>query len=220
MTIKIPSVQQRLYVGDKLDTEWYRFLRAVQDAVNTGKADVVDADAAIAAIATALGSPDGTIANIPEQQDIDLSAITIVGTNIVSVTGALSTGLVEIGGTPLEDDGVGEPLGVVVVQVGRCGVDRLDGVGCGEEVAFTGRQHRPGVGLGVDEVEPLPGGEVVDQDAADAHGEVLGGGHRESRQASQMASMLNVSRRHPWHGQACSRGWTLAGSMPLAVSRR
>lgn len=90
----IPNSQHRLIVGDKIDPVWLRFLQSLD-----GKADASD----IAAIATALGSPDGTVANIP-----DLSANTVrvlQGAGIAVTRG--EDGEYYIALRPLGDSGAG-----------------------------------------------------------------------------------------------------------------
>lgn len=90
----IPNSQHRLIVGDKVDPVWLRFLQSLD-----GKANASD----ISAIATALGSPDGTVANIP-----DLSANTV---RILQGAGIAVTrddaGAYAIALRPLGDSGAG-----------------------------------------------------------------------------------------------------------------
>lgn len=78
---------QRLVVGDKADPVWLRWFREIESRGGASSTD-------IAAIAAALGSPDGTVANIPPQADLD--AISIVGVAPVLVVGSLSSGSVTI----------------------------------------------------------------------------------------------------------------------------
>lgn len=69
----IPNSQHRLIVGDKIDPVWLRFLQSLD-----GKADASD----ISAIAIALGSPDGTVAGIPEQSADDVRILQGAGIQI------------------------------------------------------------------------------------------------------------------------------------------
>lgn len=92
MGAPIPS--HSLVHGDKIDPVWFRYLQSLD-----GKANASD----IRAIATALGSPDGTVANIPEQSADDVRILQGAG---IAVTrddaGAYSIAL-----RPLGDSGAG-----------------------------------------------------------------------------------------------------------------
>lgn len=90
----IPNSQHRLIVGDKIDPVWLRFLQSLD-----GKADASE----IAAIATALGSPDGTVANIPDLSD---STVRILQGAGIAVTRGES-GEYYIALRPLGDSGTG-----------------------------------------------------------------------------------------------------------------
>jgi len=86
VTSLIPGSKERPIDGvtGQFSMPWRRWLEAVNTALNAGGDDVLSLTAAIAAIATALGSPDGTVANIPDQESLD---VVIVGRNGVTVTG-------------------------------------------------------------------------------------------------------------------------------------
>lgn len=90
----IPNSQHRLIVGDKIDPVWLRFLQSLD-----GKANASD----IADIATALGSPDGTVANIP---DLSASTVRILQGAGIAVTRG-EGGEYYIALRPLGDSGAG-----------------------------------------------------------------------------------------------------------------
>lgn len=89
-----PNSQHRLVVGDKIDPVWLRYLQSLD-----GKANASD----IRAIATALGSPDGTVANIPEQSADDVRILQGAG---IAVTRD-DAGAYAIALRPLGDSGAG-----------------------------------------------------------------------------------------------------------------
>lgn len=75
--------------------EHYRWCVLVTEAINTGQLTGADAAAAIAAIATALGSPDGTVAGIPADADSGLPLDTLaLGLRSVRHYGSLADGRV------------------------------------------------------------------------------------------------------------------------------
>lgn len=90
----IPNSQHRLIVGDKIDSVWLRFLQSLD-----GKADASD----ISAIASALGSPDGTVANIP---DLSANTVRILQAAGIAVTRG-TEGEYYIALRPLGDSGEG-----------------------------------------------------------------------------------------------------------------
>lgn len=92
MGAPIPS--HSLVRGDKIDPVWFRYLQSLD-----GKANASD----IRAIATALGSPDGTVANIPP---LSGSTVTILQGAGIAVTRD-DAGAYAIALRPLEDSGVG-----------------------------------------------------------------------------------------------------------------
>lgn len=72
--------------------EWYNWLRSFENLFEASDAGL---QAQITAIAYALGSPDGTVANIPPFNENFLPATTVVrGENSVSSFGTLANGLV------------------------------------------------------------------------------------------------------------------------------
>jgi len=72
---------------------WRQWLAQVDRRINTNGADAASVAADVAAIATALGSPDGTVANIPDQDS--LHAV-IYGQNGIQIVGALAGGTVGV----------------------------------------------------------------------------------------------------------------------------
>lgn len=92
MGAPIPS--HSLVHGDKIDPVWFRYLQSLD-----GKANASD----IRAIATALGSPDGTVANIPEQSADDVRILQGAG---IAVTRD-DAGAYAIALRPLGDSGAG-----------------------------------------------------------------------------------------------------------------
>ena len=95
---------------------WRRWLETVNTAINAGGSGAVALAADVAAIATALGSPDGTVANIPDQESLD---VVIYGRNGVTVTGKAGMTPVYVELQPVEDDGTGALLAVTLDQYGR-----------------------------------------------------------------------------------------------------
>jgi len=88
---------------------WRNWLAALERTVSQTRGDGTDAAASIAAIATALGSPDGTVAHIPDQNW--LSAFDIVSPDgTLRVTGSPASGSVQIALRALSDSGVGAAL--------------------------------------------------------------------------------------------------------------
>ena len=90
----IPNSQHRLIVGATIDPVWFRFLQSLD-----GKASAAD----IAAIATALGSPDGTVANIPPQAGDTTAILQGAGIQVTRDDG----GAYSIALRPLGDSGAG-----------------------------------------------------------------------------------------------------------------
>jgi hypothetical protein len=72
---------------------WRQWLAQVDRRINTNGADAASVAADVAAIATALGSPDGTVANIPDQDN--LHAV-IYGDNGIQILGTLASGKVGV----------------------------------------------------------------------------------------------------------------------------
>lgn len=88
-----------------LTPTWRRWLAELERRVSSSQNGSLASD--IAAIATALGSPDGTVANIPEQANADAL---IVGLDGILTEGRLSNGRVAVRLADLEDTGVGAGL--------------------------------------------------------------------------------------------------------------
>ena len=86
MTTLIPSDSELPINGQtgRFAKSWRQWAVDVTRAINAGGSGSTELAAAVAAIATALGSPDGTVANIPDQESLD---VVIVGRNGVTVTG-------------------------------------------------------------------------------------------------------------------------------------
>lgn len=94
----IPNQSHAINGGGPIDPVWLRWLAQLEQDAQSSASD-------IAAIATALGSPDGTVANIPAQGSS--AAATIRGFGPIQVTGSLAEGNVSINGRPLNDIGEG-----------------------------------------------------------------------------------------------------------------
>ena len=88
-----------------LTPTWRRWLADLERRVTASSNDGLASD--IAAIATALGSPDGTVENIPEQASTDAL---IVGLDGILTEGRLSSGRVTVRLVDLEDTGEGAGL--------------------------------------------------------------------------------------------------------------
>lgn len=88
---------------------WRRWLEAINNAISAATGNIT-------AIATKLGSPDGTVANIPAQSGDDLL---IYGRNGVRVEGKLGVSPVYVELRPIEDDGTGELLAFTRDDYGR-----------------------------------------------------------------------------------------------------
>jgi hypothetical protein len=73
---------------------WRNWLSSIERALSQTAGNGTDATAAIAAIATALGSPDGSVENIPDQHW--LAPFVIRGMGGVSVSGTPESGSVVI----------------------------------------------------------------------------------------------------------------------------
>lgn len=95
MTVLLPRAGAPLTEGGGPPTrEHYRWCQIVTDAVNSGQLSGTTAQEAIAAIATALGSPDGTVENIPPQDESDAAFIS--GSGSLNVFGTLAEGRVQL----------------------------------------------------------------------------------------------------------------------------
>lgn len=94
----LPNAQQAVVDGDARFTRpWLKWFAELDRKLLQAGNSQSDVDAAIAAIARVLGSPDGTVDNIPAQ--LDLSAVRIIGLDGVSVEGSLQSGTVVIKGS-------------------------------------------------------------------------------------------------------------------------
>lgn len=115
MTVTLPQGRATLVDKDsRTAPEFYRWMAGVTDGVNAVPADT---SASISAIATKLGSPDGTVANIPAQTD---SAGAMFSGSGVSITGAGTVDQPWIASlSPVENSGVGALLGITRDGYGR-----------------------------------------------------------------------------------------------------
>ena len=95
---------------------WRQWLQTVDRALGDAGTDTAALAVQVAAIATALGSPDGTVENIPDQESLD---VVIYGRNGVTVTGKAGMTPVYVELEPVEDDGTGALLAVTLDQYGR-----------------------------------------------------------------------------------------------------
>ena len=122
MTSLIPGAKELPIdrVNGQFSMPWRRWLEAVNVALNAAGTDTLSLSAAISEIATALGSPDGTVANIPDQESLD---VVIVGRNGVTVTGKAGVSTVNVELTPIDDSGVGAAL----LKFTRDAYGRLEG---------------------------------------------------------------------------------------------
>lgn len=75
--------------------EWYDFFRLMNDRLADGTLTTAEVEAAIRAIAIVLGSPDGTVANIPPLNFLPKTT-TVTGSNGVDVDGSLAEGGVDL----------------------------------------------------------------------------------------------------------------------------
>jgi hypothetical protein len=88
---------------------WRQWLAQVDRRINANGTDAADVAADVAAIATALGSPDGTVANIPDQDDENTFVI-VSPDGTIAVTGTPASGSVMLALRQLEDSGTGAAL--------------------------------------------------------------------------------------------------------------
>lgn len=114
----IPGYQERPVDAQtgQFSLPWRRWLETVNNTLNAAGSDTTSLAADVAAIATALGSPDGTVANIPDQANLD---VVIVGRNGVTVTGKAGVSPVYVELQPVEDDGTGALLAFTRDDFGR-----------------------------------------------------------------------------------------------------
>lgn len=83
-TPQLPRIGQTLTQNDKSTPEFYKWFEVVNRALTAGGLSTDQAAAAIAVIATKLGSPDGTVEGIPDQSR---NAYALFGIAGVSVSG-------------------------------------------------------------------------------------------------------------------------------------
>jgi len=93
MTVLLPGARADLIDKDGLTTQpFFTFFQDVRDALNKGQISDAEAATAIKAIALALGSPDGSVENIPPQG----SSFVLNGSASIQVDGTPSSGVVNL----------------------------------------------------------------------------------------------------------------------------
>lgn len=103
--------------------EWYDWFRDLNALLDASELTDVEVAAAIETIARALGSPDGTVAGIPQPLPF-LPRTTYVTDGVgIDVDGSLATGGVSVSLEPLADTGVGAALD----KITRDAYGRLEG---------------------------------------------------------------------------------------------
>lgn len=100
---------------------WRRFFDALDRQATANGTGTSDLAAAISTIATALGSPDGSVDTIPEQSAAGFVIVSPSGT--LSVIGTPASGSVAVALQRLEDSGVGDGL----YKITRDGFGRVAG---------------------------------------------------------------------------------------------
>jgi hypothetical protein len=88
---------------------WRQWLAQVDRRISANGTNAADVAADVSAIATALGSPDGTVANIPDQDDENTFVI-VSPDGTIAVTGTPASGSVMLALRQLEDSGTGAAL--------------------------------------------------------------------------------------------------------------
>lgn len=102
MSILLPGSRAALVTPDGLTTQaFYRWFQALNGSSNSGELADDQLAEAIREIATALGSPDGSVENIPPQG----GSFVLNGSPSIKVTGTPASGLVRL---DLFDTGVTE----------------------------------------------------------------------------------------------------------------
>lgn len=96
--------QQALDNAGLFTLPWRKWLESVNAAVNSNGTDTSSLSASISAIAMALGSPDGTVENIPDQDSL---SVTITNGAGILVTGKAGQSPVVIALAPVDDEGGG-----------------------------------------------------------------------------------------------------------------
>lgn len=92
----LPKVGQSVVGKDGIATQpWYAWFGRIQSALNVGTLATDAVSAAITTIANILGSPDGTVANIPPLAFLRSTTFVHAGTGI-GVSGTLAAGGVDV----------------------------------------------------------------------------------------------------------------------------
>lgn len=94
MTLLIPKQSHPISGSYLLDVLWWKFLDQLANASNASDPQAA-IDAAVVELATALGSPDGTIANIPAP----LGSVIFDGQGGIRIFGSLADGLLSVEAT-------------------------------------------------------------------------------------------------------------------------
>lgn len=98
----LPKVGQRILDERGYASHpWYAWFGRIQKALDAGAISDDEAAAAISAIATILGSPDGTVENIPPLNFLRATTYVNAGAGI-AVSGSLASGGVTISATPTD----------------------------------------------------------------------------------------------------------------------
>jgi hypothetical protein len=120
--VTLPNVAQAA-VDDRghFTASWRNWLSQLERTLSTNGTDGASLATDIAAIATALGSPDGTVANIPDQTADEFVIVSPDGT--ITVTGTPASGSVLLALQQLADSGVGAAL----VKITRDAYGRVSG---------------------------------------------------------------------------------------------
>jgi hypothetical protein len=120
--VTLPNVgQAAVDQNGHFTASWRNWLAALDRTLGAAGTSNTGLAAAIAAIATALGSPDGTVANIPDQTADDFVIVSPDGT--IGVTGTPASGSVRLILQQLADTGVGAAL----VKITRDAYGRVEG---------------------------------------------------------------------------------------------
>jgi hypothetical protein len=121
--VSLPNVNQAAVDGDgSFAPSWRRWFASIERQLSQSGMDGTSVTAAIEAIATVLGSPDGTVDNIPAQHWLsDFAIRSPDGT--ISVVGTPESGSVGLSLAQLDDSGVGASL----VKLTRDAYGRVSG---------------------------------------------------------------------------------------------
>jgi hypothetical protein len=115
------STQAAVDGSDNFTAPWRNFFAELERRVAQTTGNTSDVTAAISTIATALGSPDGSVENIPDQATLDFAILS--PDNTIAITGTPQSGSVLLGLRTLADSGVGAAL----VKITRDGYGRIAG---------------------------------------------------------------------------------------------